>query len=105
MTVPTDDLMLVRSVYPELERLGYDRAFSFEAKHDPFAPLAVAAQHTTAVGLGTADGLDALYLEVCRGAEAVTVRLGPGSRIVIATSATADSACGRRKPAAPPTSA
>lgn len=40
-----------------------------------------------AVGLGTADGLDALYLEVCRGAEAVTVRLDPGSRIDIATSA------------------
>jgi len=54
MTVPTDDLMLVRSVYPELERLGYDRAFSFEAKHDPFVPLAVAAEHTTAIGLGTA---------------------------------------------------
>lgn len=54
MTVPTDDLTLVRSVYPELERLGYDRAFSFEAKHDPFVPLAVAAEHTTSIGLGTA---------------------------------------------------
>ena len=54
MTVPTDDLTLVRSVYPELERLGYDRAFSFEAKHDPFVPLAVAAEHTTTMGLGTA---------------------------------------------------
>ncbi len=54
MTVPTDDLTLVRGVYPELERLGYDRAFSFEAKHDPFVPLAVAAEHTTTIGLGTA---------------------------------------------------
>ena len=54
MTVPTDDLTLVRSVYPELERLGYDRAFSFEAKHDPFVPLAVAAEHTATIGLGTA---------------------------------------------------
>ena len=54
MTVPTDDLTLVRSVYPELERLGYDRAFSFEAKHDPFVPLAVAAEHTERIGLGTA---------------------------------------------------
>ena len=54
MTVPTDDLTLVRSVYPELERLGYDRAFSFEAKHDPFVPLAVAAEHTERMGLGTA---------------------------------------------------
>jgi len=33
----------VRTTYPELERLGYDRAFSFEARHDPFLPLAVAA--------------------------------------------------------------
>lgn len=54
MTVPTDDLSLVRSTYPELERLGYDRAFSFEAKHDPFVPLAVAAEHTERIGLGTA---------------------------------------------------
>jgi probable F420-dependent oxidoreductase len=54
MTVPTDDLATVRTIYPELERLGYDRAFSFEAKHDPFVPLAVAAEHTSTIGLGTA---------------------------------------------------
>lgn len=54
MTVPTDDLGTVRSVYAELEALGYDRAFSFEAKHDPFLPLAVAAEHATTIGLGTA---------------------------------------------------
>ena len=54
MTVPTDDLSTVRTMYPELERLGYDRAFSFEAKHDPFVPLAVAAEHTSTIGLGTA---------------------------------------------------
>jgi probable F420-dependent oxidoreductase len=54
MTVPTDDLATVRAIYPELERLGYDRAFSFEAKHDPFVPLAVAAEHTSTIGLGTA---------------------------------------------------
>jgi probable F420-dependent oxidoreductase len=54
MTVPTDDLGTVRTIYPELEALGYDRAFSFEAKHDPFVPLAVAAEHTTTLGLGTA---------------------------------------------------
>jgi len=54
MTVPTDDVVTARTVYRELERLGYDRAFSFEAKHDPFLPLAVAAEHTTTIGLGTA---------------------------------------------------
>lgn len=54
MTVPTDDLASARTVYGELEALGYDRAFSFEAKHDPFLPLAVAAEHTERIGLGTA---------------------------------------------------
>jgi len=54
MTVPTDDLRSVRTLYPELEAIGYDRAFSFEAKHDPFLPLAIAAEHTDSIGLGTA---------------------------------------------------
>ncbi|HWJ63357.1 MAG TPA: TIGR03617 family F420-dependent LLM class oxidoreductase [Acidimicrobiales bacterium] len=54
MTVPTDDLRQARTVYRELEGLGYDRAFSFEAKHDPFIPLAVAAEHTDHIQLGTA---------------------------------------------------
>lgn len=54
MTVPTDDVSLARTLYGDLERLGYDRAFSFEAKHDPFLPLAVAAEHTRSIQLGTA---------------------------------------------------
>jgi probable F420-dependent oxidoreductase len=54
MTVPGDDLADARTIYRELEELGYDRAFSFEAKHDPFLPLAVAAEHTERIELGTA---------------------------------------------------
>ena len=54
MTVPTEDLRDVPTVYPALEELGYDRAFSFEAKHNPFLPLAVAAEHTSHLQLGTA---------------------------------------------------
>jgi probable F420-dependent oxidoreductase len=54
MTVPTDDLAGARTIYRTLEELGYDRAFSFEAKHDPFIPLAVAAEHTSSIELGTA---------------------------------------------------
>ncbi len=54
MTVPTEDLGDVRTVYPQLEQIGYDRAFSFEAKHDPFIPLAVAGEHTSTIELGTA---------------------------------------------------
>ena len=54
MTVPSDDLGTVRTLYPVLEEIGYDRAFSFEAKHDPFLPLAVAGEHTSRLELGTA---------------------------------------------------
>ena len=54
MTVPTEDLGDVRTLYPRLEEIGYDRAFSFEAKHDPFIPLAVAGEHTSRIELGTA---------------------------------------------------
>lgn len=54
MTVPGDDLTQARSIYRTLEELGYDRAFSFEAKHDPFLPLAVAGEHTSTIELGTA---------------------------------------------------
>ena len=54
MTVPTEDLRQARTIYRELEDLGYDRAFSFEAKHDPFVPLAVAGEHTSRIELGTA---------------------------------------------------
>jgi probable F420-dependent oxidoreductase len=54
MTVPTEDLNQSRTIYSTLEALGYDRAFSFEAKHDPFLPLAVAAEHTSTLQLGTA---------------------------------------------------
>lgn len=54
MTVPTDEVSSARTAYSELERTGYDRAFSFEAKHDPFLPLAVAAEHTERIQLGTA---------------------------------------------------
>ncbi|MFZ4518197.1 MAG: TIGR03617 family F420-dependent LLM class oxidoreductase [Microthrixaceae bacterium] len=54
MTVPTDDLATAGGLFAELESLGYDRAFSFEARHDPFLPLAVAAGATTSIGLGTA---------------------------------------------------
>jgi len=54
MTVPTEDLVDARTIYRTLEEVGYDRAFSFEAKHDPFVPLAVAGEHTTTIRLGTA---------------------------------------------------
>jgi len=53
-TAPLEDPRQARTIYRELEEIGYDGAFSFEAKHDPFLTLAVAAEHTDAIKLGTA---------------------------------------------------
>ena len=40
--------------FRRLEEIGYDGAFTFEAKHDPFLPLVLAAEHTQRLLLGTA---------------------------------------------------
>ncbi len=53
-TAPLEDPRRARTVYEKLEDIGYDGGFSFEAKHDPFLALAVAAEHTTTLRLGTA---------------------------------------------------
>ena len=42
-TAPLEDPRKARTLYKELEDIGYDGGFSFEAKHDPFLALAVAA--------------------------------------------------------------
>lgn len=52
-TAPLEDPRRARTLYRELEDIGYDGAFSFEAKHDPFLALAVAAEHTKQLRLGT----------------------------------------------------
>src|SRR5689334_8349383 len=53
-TVPTDDPARSGELFARLEHIGYDTGFSFEAKHDPFLPLAVASQTTSTLRLGTA---------------------------------------------------
>lgn len=53
-TAPMEDPRKARILYRELEQIGYDGAFSFEAKHDPFLTLAVAAEHSEKIQLGTA---------------------------------------------------
>ena len=40
-----------RTIYRTLEEIGYDAAFAFEAKHDPFLPLAVAAVYVAVYAL------------------------------------------------------
>jgi probable F420-dependent oxidoreductase len=47
------DLAKVPEQARELERLGYDGAFSAEISHDPFFPLVLAAEHTERLELGT----------------------------------------------------
>jgi probable F420-dependent oxidoreductase len=53
-TAPLEDPRKARTIYRELEEIGYDGGFSFEAKHDPFLALAVASEHTQKIRLGTA---------------------------------------------------
>ena len=49
-----EDPRNARRDFARLEEVGYDGAFSFEAKHDPFLPLVAAAEHTRDLTLGTA---------------------------------------------------
>jgi probable F420-dependent oxidoreductase len=51
--VPVDDLWRVPAAARRLEALGYASAIAPEVNHDPFLPLAIVAEHTTRLGLGT----------------------------------------------------
>lgn len=53
-TAPMEDPRDARTAFRRLEEIGYDGAFSFEAKLDPFLPLVLAAEHTKKLRLGTA---------------------------------------------------
>lgn len=53
-TAPLEDPREARHSFRHLEEIGYDGAFSFEAKHDPFLPLVLAAETTERLQLGTA---------------------------------------------------
>lgn len=53
-TAPMEDPRDARRTFRHLEEIGYDGAFSFEAKLDPFLPLVLAAENTTTLQLGTA---------------------------------------------------
>ena len=53
-TVPTQDPAGSGRLFADLEAAGYDSGFSFESKHDPFLPLALASSTTTDLRLGTA---------------------------------------------------
>jgi len=53
-TAPLEDPRHARDSFRRFEEIGYDGAFSFEAKHDPFLPLVLAAENTRTLRLGTA---------------------------------------------------
>jgi probable F420-dependent oxidoreductase len=54
MTIAIDDLRDVPALAAEAEALGVDGLWTAETRHDPFLPLALAAEHTSRVSLGTA---------------------------------------------------
>ncbi|MCH7788241.1 MAG: TIGR03617 family F420-dependent LLM class oxidoreductase [Acidobacteria bacterium] len=53
-TLPTSDPASTPETFAQVEKIGYDGAFSFEAAHDPFLPLAAATGTTNDLLLGTA---------------------------------------------------
>jgi probable F420-dependent oxidoreductase len=52
--LPIGGLDQVAAAAREAEEMGYDGVLSFEVGHDPFLPLAIAAEHTQRVTLGSA---------------------------------------------------
>ena len=54
VTIAIEDLRDVPSLAREAEALGVDGLWTAETRHDPFLPLALAAEHTERVSLGTA---------------------------------------------------
>jgi probable F420-dependent oxidoreductase len=50
----TAALSAVPEIAREIESMGYDGVYTFEGPHDPFFPLALAAEHTERLDLATA---------------------------------------------------
>ena len=50
----TQALSAVPESAREIEAMGYDGVYTFEGPHDPFFPLALAAEHTERIDLATA---------------------------------------------------
>jgi probable F420-dependent oxidoreductase len=53
-TVPVPRLATAGELFADLESAGFDGAFTYETRNDPFLPLVLAADRTTTLGLGTA---------------------------------------------------
>jgi probable F420-dependent oxidoreductase len=48
------NLLDIPNIARAAEELGFDCLWTSETQHEPFLPLAIAAEHTTRIGLGTA---------------------------------------------------
>ena len=53
-TLPPVSLLAVPDLARAAETVGFDALWSTETQHDPFLPLALAAEHTQRLHLGTA---------------------------------------------------
>jgi len=53
-TVPVPELAAAGELFADLEAAGFDGAFTYETRHDPFLPLVLAADRTSTLRLGTA---------------------------------------------------
>ena len=119
-TLPTHDPRDTARAFRELEDIGYDGAFSFESKHDPFFPLALAAGLTQRLELGTAVAIGfarAQNKEVLDRSPAGAVLSEPGVKPLAAAPRTSmckaltgtrplrRRSCARRSPARGPTEA
>ncbi len=54
VNIAPDALSQVPALVGAAEALGFDGLWTSETQHDPFLPLAVAAEHSRSIGLGTA---------------------------------------------------
>lgn len=82
-TAPLEDPRETPGLFRRLEEIGYDGAFTFEAKHDPFLPLALAATTTRTLGLGTAVAIGLARNPMTLAHSAYDLQLISGGRFVL----------------------
>ena len=63
-TAPLEDPRDARTAFRILEEIGYDGAFSFEAKHDPFLPLVLALLRCHGFRVCLLRGLQKVLLDI-----------------------------------------
>jgi probable F420-dependent oxidoreductase len=82
-TVPVENPLDAATLFARLEAVGYDGAFSYETKHDPFLPLAIAAGATKRLTLGTAIAIAFARNPMTLANVASDLQLASGGRFVL----------------------